>query len=181
MRTRGGGGQKFPKFCNVLCKWPLVQPSFIIFCHTHFLSSSTAITKDTWSTNGMSGMNSTNLTQMGQDLWGKSAGGVGRTPPGLGAGTSGWPTSTSSSANGWGSNGGANGSAEGPCWLLLKNLTPQIDGSTLKTLCNQHTQHGPLRAFHLFLNQGLALAQFTTSSNAQKVSARAKFKQKCVS
>lgn len=146
-----------------------------IYLVVFFLSSSSAITKDTWSTNGMSGMNSTNLTQMGQDLWGKSAGGVGRTPPGLGAGAvGGWPTSvTTSSANGWGSNnGGANGSAEGPCWLLLKNLTPQIDGSTLKTLCNQHTQHGPLRAFHLFLNQGLALAQFTTSSNAQKVMAK---------
>jgi len=132
-------------------------------------SSSSAITKDTWSTNGMSGMNSTNLTQMGQDLWGKSAGGVGRAPPGLGGGAGGWPTSNAGSANGWGGvNGGANGSAGGPAWLLLGNLTPQIDGSTLKTLCNQHTQHGPLRAFHLFLAQGMAMAQFATSSNAQK-------------
>ena len=141
-------------------------------------STSSAITKDTWS-NGMpaSGNNSTNLTQMGQDLWGKSAA-VGRTPPGLGGSNPAWPaTSSSSTSNGWGgagpaTNGGANGASDasaGPSWLLLKNLTPQIDGSTLKTLCMQHAQQGPLKAFHLFLNQGLALVHYTTGGNAQRV------------
>merc|ERR1712051_594222 len=128
--------------------------------------------KDSWSTGGSSsgvtsGMTSGNststLTPMGQDLWGKS----GRTPPGLG----GWPSSTTvSTSNGWSSGqNGANGSgipAESmPCWLLLKNLTPQIDGSTLKTLC---IQHGPLNNFHLFLNNGIALVMYATGREATK-------------
>ncbi|XP_045771853.1 protein Gawky isoform X3 [Maniola jurtina] len=50
-------------------------------------------------------------------------------------------------------------------WLLLKNLTAQIDGSTLKTLC---LQHGPLQNFHLYLNQGLALARYATREEAAK-------------
>ncbi|XP_041978299.1 protein Gawky isoform X2 [Aricia agestis] len=50
-------------------------------------------------------------------------------------------------------------------WLLLKNLTAQIDGSTLKTLC---LQHGPLQNFHLYLNQGLALARYSTREEAAK-------------
>ncbi|XP_032519907.2 protein Gawky [Danaus plexippus] len=50
-------------------------------------------------------------------------------------------------------------------WLLLRNLTAQIDGSTLKTLC---VQHGPLQNFHLYLNQGLALARYSTREEAAK-------------
>ncbi|XP_037965138.1 protein Gawky isoform X2 [Plutella xylostella] len=50
-------------------------------------------------------------------------------------------------------------------WLLLKNLTAQIDGSTLKTLC---LQHGPLQNFHLYLNQGIALARYSTREEAAK-------------
>ena len=101
---------------------------------------------------------------MGQDLWGKS----GRTPPGLG----GWPSTTGSaggSSNGWSS--GQNGSSannnpvDQPTWLLLKNLTPQIDGSTLKTLC---IQHGPLKNFHLFLNNGIALVMYASGREANK-------------
>ena len=109
---------------------------------------------------------------MGQDLWGKS--GTGRTPPGMGNndGSGGWPSSNgwngSNSQNGnnnAGDNSMMNGSG-GPCWLLLKNLTPQIDGSTLKTLC---MQHGPLKHFHLFLNHSIALVMYATGREAQKV------------
>lgn len=50
-------------------------------------------------------------------------------------------------------------------FLLLRNLTPQIDGSTLKTLC---LQHGPLQLFHLFLNHGIALARYSTREEATK-------------
>ncbi|XP_064478537.1 protein Gawky-like isoform X3 [Ornithodoros turicata] len=50
-------------------------------------------------------------------------------------------------------------------FLVLKNLTPQIDGSTLKTLC---MQHGPLQLFHLFLKHGLALAQYSSREEAAK-------------
>ncbi|SPP88999.1 blast:Protein Gawky [Drosophila guanche] len=50
-------------------------------------------------------------------------------------------------------------------WLLLKNLTAQIDGPTLRTLC---MQHGPLVSFHLYLNQGIALCKYTTREEASK-------------
>ena len=105
------------------------------------------------------GLNTSNLTPMGQDLWGKSA--IGRTPPGLAGGNSNssWPSS-----NGW-SNGNSD-SGNQSAWLLLKNVTPQIDGATLKTLC---MQHGPLKAFHLYANQGLALVQYAASREAIKV------------
>lgn len=108
--------------------------------------------KDSWgSTNSTS-----TLTAMGQDLWGKS----GRTPPGMG-----WPSTTSSS-NGWSSGqNGSNNNPDAPTWLLLKNLTPQIDGSTLKTLC---IQHGPLKNFHLFLNNGIALVMYASGREANK-------------
>ena len=105
------------------------------------------------------GLNTSNLTPMGQDLWGKSA--IGRTPPGLASSSnnSSWPNS-----NGW-SNGNTD-SGNQSAWLLLKNVTPQIDGSTLKTLC---IQHGPLKAFHLYANRGLALVQYAASLEATKV------------
>lgn len=64
-------------------------------------------------------------------------------------------------ASGWEQQGGG-----GSCtFLVLKNLTPQIDGSTLKTLC---MQHGPLQRFHLFLKHGLALAQYSSREEAAK-------------
>lgn len=48
---------------------------------------------------------------------------------------------------------------------MLRNLTPQIDGSTLKTLC---MQHGPLVNFHLALNQGFALVNYGSREEAAK-------------
>ena len=115
--------------------------------------------KDSWSvTNPTS-----TLTAMGQDLWGKS----GRSnPPGLSNNSgSGWPSTTQSS-NGWSSGqNGSSGAPDQPTWLLLKNLTPQIDGSTLKTLC---IQHGPLKNFHLFLNNGIALVMYASGREATK-------------
>eukprot|EP00058_Branchiostoma_floridae_P005717 XP_002591205.1 hypothetical protein BRAFLDRAFT_131100 [Branchiostoma floridae] len=50
-------------------------------------------------------------------------------------------------------------------WLILKNLTPQIDGSTLRTLC---MQHGPLLTFHLNLSQGCALVCYMSKEEAAK-------------
>ncbi|XP_060522556.1 protein Gawky isoform X3 [Cylas formicarius] len=112
------------------------------------------------------------------ELWGapKSRG----PPPGLsgkGGGGGGAPL-----ANGWSSNiagsvpwGGASGSAaqrnsgnwgvSQSQWLLLRNLTAQIDGSTLRTLC---MQHGPLQSFHLHLHQGFALAKYSSREEATK-------------
>lgn len=59
-------------------------------------------------------------------------------------------------------------SQNGTAFLLLRNLTPQIDGSTLKTLC---MQHGPLQLFHLALNNGIALARYSTKEEAAKAQA----------
>ncbi|XP_016298274.1 trinucleotide repeat-containing gene 6B protein-like [Sinocyclocheilus anshuiensis] len=57
------------------------------------------------------------------------------------------------------------GAAAGKSWLLLRNLTPQIDGSTLKTIC---LQHGPLLTFHLGLTQGSALIRYCSPHEAAK-------------
>ncbi|KAL4658044.1 trinucleotide repeat-containing gene 6B protein-like [Arapaima gigas] len=57
------------------------------------------------------------------------------------------------------------GSSRGSCWLVLSNLTPQIDGSTLRTIC---MQHGPLLTFHLGLTQGSALIRYSTRQEAAK-------------
>ncbi|XP_022252358.1 protein Gawky-like isoform X2 [Limulus polyphemus] len=50
-------------------------------------------------------------------------------------------------------------------FLVLRNLTPQIDGSTLKTLC---LQHGPLQLFHLLLNKGIAIVKYSTKEESAK-------------
>ncbi len=102
-----------------------------------------------------------NLTTMGQDLWGMGPRG------GKPSGMSGWPSAAGGGgmSNGW-SNGSNMPGAGGSAWLLLKNLTAQIDGSTLRTLC---MQHGPLNNFQLFLTHGIALAKYSNGSEAKKV------------
>ncbi|KAG2455989.1 TNR6A protein, partial [Polypterus senegalus] len=64
-----------------------------------------------------------------------------------------------------GSTWGENGSGRTTNWLVLKNLTPQIDGSTLRTLC---MQHGPLITFHLNLPHGNALVRYSSKEEAAK-------------
>ncbi|KAH8335847.1 hypothetical protein KR074_006314 [Drosophila pseudoananassae] len=105
-------------------------------------------------------------------------------PPGLTAtsnksgnvGTTSTSTAIAGGANGWLQARGASVQATSTTWsggnapwssswLLLKNLTAQIDGSTLRTLC---MQHGPLVNFHLYLSQGIALCKYTTREEANK-------------
>lgn len=98
-------------------------------------------------------------------------------PPGLGSNKCGSgggsvPNVTNvSNANVWLSGGRTSGGWSGTSsnwnsnWLLLKNLTAQIDSSTLRTLC---MQHGPLIHFHLYLNQGIALCKYATREEASK-------------
>ncbi|XP_064419429.1 trinucleotide repeat-containing gene 6B protein isoform X2 [Latimeria chalumnae] len=57
------------------------------------------------------------------------------------------------------------GAVRASCWLVLHNLTPQIDGSTLRTIC---MQHGPLLTFHLNLTQGTALIRYNSKQEAAK-------------
>lgn len=103
-----------------------------------------------------------------------------RPPPGLTnqkqASPSPWGSGGPRFARGWGG-GGVNqesrfgqawsdGTAcRSSCWLLLSNLTPQIDGSTLRTIC---MQHGPLLTFHLGLTQGSALIRYSSRQEAAK-------------
>ena len=117
----------------------------------------------------------TNLTPMGQDLWGLSRP-LNKQPAGgpMSAGDSGWPAASPAvTTNGW-SNGTnvpisqqqQQQQQQGSAWLLLRNLTAQIDGSTLRTLC---LQHGPLNNFRLYLTHGIALAKYSNGSEAKKV------------
>ncbi|XP_043834486.1 trinucleotide repeat-containing gene 6A protein isoform X4 [Dromiciops gliroides] len=68
-------------------------------------------------------------------------------------------------AAGPGSSWGESSSGRITNWLVLKNLTPQIDGSTLRTLC---MQHGPLITFHLNLPHGNALVRYSSKEEVVK-------------
>ncbi|XP_054091644.1 protein Gawky isoform X2 [Zeugodacus cucurbitae] len=150
-----------------------------------------SLSSSTWSFNPSSSNQNFQSPQQcaPSELWATSMNKTSRgPPPGLGANKSagvsvtGVPSVTNSSsvvtgsANGWmvtggrgvpSSNSGWNTSNSGwnSTWLLLKNLTTQIDGSTLRTLC---MQHGPLANFHLYPNQGIALCKYATREEANK-------------
>ncbi|KAJ8951589.1 hypothetical protein NQ318_020466 [Aromia moschata] len=107
-------------------------------------------------------------TAVTSELWGapKSSRGP---PPGLsakgGSIANGWTGNLGNTVP-WASSQRSSGSWGGSSpWLLLRNLTAQIDGSTLRTLC---MQHGPLQSFHLYLHQGFALAKYSTREEATK-------------
>ncbi|XP_036426472.1 trinucleotide repeat-containing gene 6C protein isoform X2 [Colossoma macropomum] len=131
--------------------------------------------KSTWS----AGPISHTQASMSHDLWKVAPGGrtstaPSRPPPGLtntkpsqswtsgSLGLSqGWSSSYSSEGTAWSSDSSTRTSS----WLVLRNLTPQIDGSTLRTLC---MQHGPLITFHLSLPQGNALVRYSSKEEAAK-------------
>ncbi|KAM9425461.1 LOW QUALITY PROTEIN: trinucleotide repeat-containing gene 6B protein [Pholidichthys leucotaenia] len=71
-----------------------------------------------------------------------------------------WGSGCSTAGSTW-----SDGSSRESCWLVLSNLTPQIDGSTLRTIC---MQHGPLLTFHLGLTQGSALIRYGSRQEAAK-------------
>lgn len=108
------------------------------------------------------------------DLWAAPPSTIGKTtagpPPGLGASKNGSTPAATSEANDWmwNTSNTTNSSGNGTwfsTWLLLKNLTAQIDGSTLRTLC---VQHGPLQHFHLYLNHSIALCKYNSREEASK-------------
>lgn len=100
-----------------------------------------------------------------------------RPPPGLTGQKpplSSWDNSPLRVGGGWGnsdarytpgSSWGESSSGRITNWLVLKNLTPQIDGSTLRTLC---MQHGPLITFHLNLPHGNALVRYSSKEEVVK-------------
>ncbi|KAK5899390.1 hypothetical protein CesoFtcFv8_008876 [Champsocephalus esox] len=73
----------------------------------------------------------------------------------------GWSNSYTSETTTWSTDSSNRTSS----WLVLRNLTPQIDGSTLRTLC---MQHGPLITFHLNLTQGNAVVRYSSKDEAAK-------------
>ncbi|XP_035035756.1 trinucleotide repeat-containing gene 6C protein isoform X3 [Hippoglossus stenolepis] len=73
----------------------------------------------------------------------------------------GWSNSYTSAGTTWSTDSSTRTSS----WLVLRNLTPQIDGSTLRTLC---MQHGPLITFHLNLTQGNAVVRYSSKDEAAK-------------
>ncbi|XP_045211672.1 trinucleotide repeat-containing gene 6C protein-like isoform X3 [Mercenaria mercenaria] len=109
-------------------------------------------------------------TSFTSDVWGIPKGAMSRPPPGLPQQNKGgwtgmnrqqsWAGSTARSDGGSNWGGSAISTA-----LLLKNLTPQIDGSTLRTLC---MQHGPLQYFYLNLAHGQALVKYRSTEEAVK-------------
>ncbi|KAJ8387108.1 hypothetical protein AAFF_G00160480 [Aldrovandia affinis] len=117
-------------------------------------------------------------TSLAHELWKvplppKAPSGPSRPPPGL---TSQKQASSWDSGplrlGGWGasdsrftpgSSWGDSSSGRTTNWLVLKNLTPQIDGSTLRTLC---MQHGPLITFHLNLPHGNAVVCYSSREEA---------------
>ncbi|KAG5832989.1 hypothetical protein ANANG_G00297110 [Anguilla anguilla] len=85
-------------------------------------------------------------------------------PPPPGGGTLGLVPGWSSSYSA-GTTWSTDSSNRTSSWLVLRNLTPQIDGSTLRTLC---MQHGPLITFHLNLTQGNAVVRYSSKEEAAK-------------
>uniref|UniRef100_A0A3Q1BWH4 Trinucleotide repeat-containing gene 6C protein n=1 Tax=Amphiprion ocellaris TaxID=80972 RepID=A0A3Q1BWH4_AMPOC len=73
----------------------------------------------------------------------------------------GWSSSYTTGSTTWSTDSSTRTSS----WLVLRNLTPQIDGSTLRTLC---MQHGPLITFHLNLTQGNAVVRYSSKDEAAK-------------
>ncbi|XP_054449107.1 trinucleotide repeat-containing gene 6C protein [Pteronotus mesoamericanus] len=123
--------------------------------------------KSTWS----SGPASHTQASLSHELWKvpRNTTAPTRPPPGLtnpkssstwGASPLGW-TSSYASGSAWSTDTSGRTSS----WLVLRNLTPQIDGSTLRTLC---LQHGPLITFHLNLTQGNAVVRYSSKEEAAK-------------
>ncbi|XP_052791061.1 protein Gawky-like isoform X2 [Mya arenaria] len=110
------------------------------------------------------GDNSLAPSSFGSEVWGvqMGKGAMSRPPPGLPQGMQ----------QKWMGSGRGNWSGDhmqpsmlASTVLILQNLTPTTDGSTLRTLC---MQHGPLQQFYLNLNRGEALVKYRSMDEASK-------------
>ncbi|XP_018401324.1 PREDICTED: trinucleotide repeat-containing gene 6C protein isoform X1 [Cyphomyrmex costatus] len=131
-------------------------------------SAFTSTSKNTW------GESAPPPTAVTSELWGAPMSKARGPPPGLSSkgatnASNGWGAglgSVSRSTSSWGlQSSTVSNSGWMSTWLLLKNLTPQIDGSTLKTLC---MQHGPVQDFRLYQNHGIALTKYSSRDEAIK-------------
>ncbi|CAG0896682.1 unnamed protein product, partial [Cyprideis torosa] len=96
--------------------------------------------------------------QNGAGAWGGEAP-TGSSGPGS-EGTGKWGSPTGSSGPSWGSPASDT--------LVLKNVSPQLDTSVLKTVCSQH---GPLASFEIIPSQGVALVRYDSKEEAAKAQA----------
>uniref|UniRef100_A0A5F8G4U7 Trinucleotide repeat-containing gene 6C protein n=1 Tax=Monodelphis domestica TaxID=13616 RepID=A0A5F8G4U7_MONDO len=151
--------------------WPLsasgYSSSFSSIASAPSVTGKLSDIKSTWS----SGPVSHTQASLSHELWKvpRNTTAPTRPPPGLtntkpsstwGTSPLGW-TSSYSSGSAWSTDSSGRTSS----WLVLRNLTPQIDGSTLRTLC---LQHGPLITFHLNLTQGNAVVRYSSKEEAAK-------------
>ncbi|XP_071587740.1 trinucleotide repeat-containing gene 6B protein isoform X28 [Heliangelus exortis] len=171
--------------------WPY-SASDNSFTNVHSTSAKFSDYKSTWSPDPI-GHNPAHLSNKmwKNHISSRNTTGLPRPPPGLTnpKPSSPWNSTAPRSVRGWGaqdsrlSSGEKNqliaplirpeessawsdgGSVRPSYWLVLHNLTPQIDGSTLRTIC---MQHGPLLTFHLNLTQGTALIRYNTKQEAAK-------------
>ncbi|KAG8436339.1 hypothetical protein GDO86_007440 [Hymenochirus boettgeri] len=145
---------------------------------TSALSAKFGDYKSTWSPDPIGHNPSHNSNKMWKNQMSRNSPGLPRPPPGLTnnpkATNSPWNSTAPRSVRGWGAQDSRmasasawsdGGSVRPSYWLILLNLTPQIDGSTLRTIC---MQHGPLLTFHLNLTQGTALIRYSTKQEAAK-------------
>ncbi|XP_055244786.1 trinucleotide repeat-containing gene 6C protein isoform X14 [Gorilla gorilla gorilla] len=152
--------------------WPLsasgYSSSFSSIASAPSVAGKLSDIKSTWS----SGPTSHTQASLSHELWKvpRNSTAPTRPPPGLtnpkpsstwGASPLGWTSSYSSGSACWSTDTSGRTSS----WLVLRNLTPQIDGSTLRTLC---LQHGPLITFHLNLTQGNAVVRYSSKEEAAK-------------
>uniref|UniRef100_A0A3Q3LN19 TNRC6 PABC binding domain-containing protein n=1 Tax=Labrus bergylta TaxID=56723 RepID=A0A3Q3LN19_9LABR len=148
--------------------WPVSaytnKPFLIVFCCSGKLPEM----KSTWSP----GPISHSQAPLSHELWKVPQSHRGsnvapsRPPPGLtNTKPSTWGGNSLGLAQGWSSSYTSDTSNRTSSWLVLRNLTPQIDGSTLRTLC---MQHGPLITFHLNLTQGNAVVRYSSKDEAAK-------------
>ncbi|KAM3833427.1 trinucleotide repeat-containing gene 6B protein isoform 3-T3 [Vipera latastei] len=156
--------------------WPY-SASDNSFTNVHSTSAKFNDYKSTWSPDPIG----PNPAHLSTKLWknhisSRNTTGLPRPPPGLSnpKTSSPWSSTAPRSLRGWGaqdsrlasaSTWSDGGSVRPSYWLVLHNLTPQIDGSTLRTIC---MQHGPLLTFHLNLTQGTALIRYSTKQEAAK-------------
>ncbi|XP_062837106.1 trinucleotide repeat-containing gene 6B protein isoform X11 [Anolis carolinensis] len=156
--------------------WPY-SASDNSFANVHSTSAKFNDYKSTWSPDPIG----PNPAHLSNKMWknhisSRNTTGLPRPPPGLSnpKSSSPWSSTAPRSLRAWGaqesrlasaSTWSDGGSVRASYWLVLHNLTPQIDGSTLRTIC---MQHGPLLTFHLNLTQGTALIRYSTKQEAAK-------------
>ncbi|KAG8557528.1 hypothetical protein GDO81_016652 [Engystomops pustulosus] len=159
--------------------WSSIRASNYNVSHSSTAQSTSVRNSDpkpTWSPGPVSN------TSLAHELWkvplpSKSISAPSRPPPGLTGQKpplSAWDNGSLRLGSGWGTSDSRytpgstwsdNSSGRITNWLVLKNLTPQIDGSTLRTLC---MQHGPLITFHLNLPHGTALVRYSSKEEVVK-------------